>query len=142
MLVNSQKQYEQKRYELLIADDDPGFRETLRAVLEPYFRTVEASSGEEAIDIVHRQTVDIALLDMHMHVLSGLETVRIVKSFRAILPCIIITADASDELRRAAALAEAYTVLKKPLTRQELVQTVRTALLEAYDVDPCDVEPS
>ena len=38
-------------YQMLIADDDPGFRETLRMVLEPYFSLFEASSGEEAVAI-------------------------------------------------------------------------------------------
>ena len=121
-----------KAYSALIADDDPDFREALRMVLAPFLRTVEACSGEEAIDIVHHRRVDIVLVDMHMHVLTGLETVRIVKQFQASLPCILITADATDELRRDARVAEAYSVLKKPVTRQELVSTVSTALLAAY----------
>ncbi|MDB5337496.1 MAG: ompR [Planctomycetaceae bacterium] len=121
-----------KAYSALIADDDPDFREALRMVLAPFLRTVEACSGEEAIDIVHHRRVDIVLVDMHMHVLTGLETVRIVKQFQAHLPCILITADATDELRRDARVAEAYSVLKKPVTRQELVSTVSTALLAAY----------
>jgi CheY-like chemotaxis protein len=121
-----------KAYSALIADDDPDFRETLRMVLAPFLRTVEACSGEEAIDIVHHRRVDIVLVDMHMHILTGLETVRMVKQYQASLPCILITADATDELRRDARVAEAYSVLKKPVTRQELVATVSTALLSAY----------
>lgn len=124
-----------KPYSALIADDDPDFRETLRQVLAPFLRTVEARSGEEAIDIVHNRPVDIVLVDMHMHVLTGLETVRIVKRFQASLPCILITADATEELRRDAQSAAAYSVLKKPVTRKELVATVSTALLAAYS-DP------
>lgn len=121
-----------RAFSALIADDDPDFRETLRLVLAPFLRTVEACCGEEAIDIVHQRRVDIVLVDMHMHVLTGLETVRIVKQYQATLPCILITADATDELRRDAQVAEAYSVLKKPVTRQELVSTVSTALLAAY----------
>ncbi len=121
-----------KAFSALIADDDPDFRETLRLVLEPFLRTVEACCGEEAIDIVHQRRVDIVLVDMHMHVLTGLETVRIVKQYQSTLPCILITADATDELRRDAQVADAYSVLKKPVTRQELVSTVSTALLSAY----------
>ncbi len=126
-----------KPYSALIADDDPDFRETLRLILAPFLRTVEACSGEEAIDIVRECRVDIVLIDMHMHVLTGLETVRIVKRFQATVPCILITADATDELRRDAQSAEAYSVLKKPVTRQELVATITTALHSAY----ADSEP-
>lgn len=126
-----------KPFSALIADDDPDFRETLRLVLEPFLLTVEAQSGEEAIDILRERRVDIVLVDMHMHVLTGLETVRIVKQFHAVIPCILITADATDELRRDAQSAAAYSVLKKPVTRQELVNAVSRALLSAYD----DAEP-
>ncbi len=121
-----------KPFSALIADDDPDFRETLRLVLEPFLTTVEARSGEEAIDILQHHRVDIVLIDMHMHVLTGLETVRIVKQFHAFIPCILITADATEELRRDAQSAAAYSVLKKPVTRRELVDTVSTALLSAY----------
>ena len=122
-------------YELLIADDDPGFREVLRFVFEPHFRLVEASSGEEAIEIVQTRAIDLVLLDMHMPVLTGLETLRIVKSLKLVLPCIIITADPTEELRRDAAAAAAFTVLRKPVHRTELMSTVSTALETAYD-DP------
>lgn len=122
-------------YELLIADDDAGFREVLRDVLEPYFQLIEASCGEEAIEIVRERQIDLVLLDMHMRVLTGLETLKIVKSLRVVVPCIIITADPTEELRRDAARAEAFTVLKKPVARNELVTTVSTALQTAYD-DP------
>jgi two-component system, response regulator PdtaR len=124
-------------FSALIADDDPDFREALRMVLEPFLNTIEARSGEEAIDILHQSSVDIVLVDMHMHVLTGLDTVRIVKQLYAIIPCILITADATDELRRDAQSAAACAVLKKPVTRRELVSTVSSALLSAYS----DAEP-
>jgi CheY-like chemotaxis protein len=76
---------------LLITDDDLGFRETLRGVLEPQgFRTLMAESGEQALDVVRHQEVHLVLLDMHMPRLSGLETLRLVKQIKAILPCIIL----------------------------------------------------
>ncbi len=122
-------------YQLLIADDDPGFRSALKFILEPHFELFEACSGEEAIRVVEFQPVDIALLDMHMEVLTGLETLRILKSINSVAPCILITADPSDELRRNAAEADAYSVLQKPVTKSELVSTVSTALSDVYD-DP------
>ena len=122
-------------YQLLIADDDPGFRSALKIILEPHFELFEACSGEEAIEIVEFHPVDIALLDMHMKVMTGLETLRVLRSINSIAPCILITADASEELRRNAAEADAYSVLRKPVSKSELVSTVSTALSEVYD-DP------
>ena len=126
---------ERRRYQILIADDDPGFRETLRFILDPYFYTLEADSGEEAVEIAEAGSVDIALLDMHMHILTGLETLRVLKAINAAAPCILITSDATDDLRRDATEADAYSVLAKPVTRTELVTTVSTALHDAYQ-DP------
>ena len=124
-----------REYRLLIADDDPGFRETLRFLLDPYFYTLEAGSGEEAIRIAESCPVHVALLDMHMRVLTGLDTLRVLKSINAAAPCILITADATDELRRDAHQAEAFSVLSKPVRKAELVTTVSTALQQAYQ-DP------
>lgn len=125
----------QTPYQLLIADDDSGFREVLREVLAPYFQLFEAESGEQAIELVEQIHVDIVLLDMHMDILTGLEAVRILKQINALLPCILITADATDELRQDASAANAYEVLSKPVKRQELVTTVSHALVDTYQ-DP------
>lgn len=124
-----------QRYRLLIADDDPAFRETLRLVLEPYFSTIEAECGEQAVEIVESVRFDIALLDMHMRLLTGLETLRILKSINAAAPCILITAEATEQLRSDATAARAHAVLAKPVRKAELVQTVSTALRDAYQ-DP------
>ncbi len=128
-MVNAKSQ---APYQLLIADDDPGFRTVLKELLNPFFELIEAESGEEAVELVEQIQVDIVLLDMHMDVLTGLEAVRIMKQMNEILPCILITADATDELRQDASAAKAYEVLSKPVKRQELVSTVSHALLDTY----------
>jgi CheY-like chemotaxis protein len=125
----------QKPYHLLVADDDAAFRETVRSIFEPRFELIEAESGEEAIEIVEATPVHLALLDMHMRVLTGLETLRILKTLNAVAPCILITADATEQLERAATQAQAYSVLRKPVRKAELVGTVSTALADAY-ADP------
>src|SRR5437870_3528928 len=58
---------ESRPFSILITDDDRGCREALRSIVEPEgYRTLLASSGEEALDIVREQGVHLALLDMHM----------------------------------------------------------------------------
>ena len=122
-------------YELLLADDDAEFRRTLRLVLEPHVALCEAECGEEAVEIVRTRHIDLVLLDMNMRALSGLDTLRVVKSLRAALPCIIITASFTDELRRTATQADAFSVLKKPVSRRLLLKTVSQALATTY-ADP------
>ncbi len=122
-------------YELLIADDDPGFRETVRLVFERHAVLVEACCGEEAIEIVKTRSVDLVLLDIHMPRLSGIETLRVVKSMREALPCIVISAGLTEQLQREATGAHASAVLRKPVTLRQLIGSVCSALQTAYD-DP------
>jgi CheY-like chemotaxis protein len=121
-----------EQYQLLIADDDDDFRSTLCEIFEPFFRLIEAHSGEEALELASHEQVHLALFDMHMQRLTGLEALRQLKEIHIIAPCILITADYSTELCDDAAEAQAFTVLKKPVTKRELVATVATAVATAY----------
>lgn len=123
-------------FQLLIADDNRSFRETLRELLEPQpeLRIHEVGSGEEAVEYSLEYQIDIVLLDMHMHVMTGLEALRLLKNIDAVRPCILITSEATDELRKDAEAADAYSVLSKPVRRAELCTTVSDALVEAYDI--------
>ena len=124
-----------KPYQLLLADDDAQFREVLRSLLEPWFDLFEAPSGERAVKIVEDRRVDLVLLDMHMEELTGIETARIVKRIDAQLPCILVTADATEDLVEKASQAEIWSVLSKPVRRQDLLETVSAAIDTFYD-DP------
>ncbi len=117
---------------LLITDDDTDFRETLRTVFEPRFRTILASDGQEALEIVREQEVHILLLDMHMPRLTGLETIQQVQVFKARLPCILLSAGLDETIERQARLAKAFSVLSKPITRQQLTTAVDAAMRRIY----------
>jgi DNA-binding NtrC family response regulator len=120
-------------YSILITDDDSGCREALRSIMEPEgFRTLLASSGEEALDIVREEPVHLVLLDMYMPTLTGLETLQLVHQVNTVLPCILITADATDGLMRQALKARAYSVIAKPVSKSIVLYTVVRALLRAY----------
>jgi CheY-like chemotaxis protein len=122
-----------KPYSILITDDDQGSREALREIVEPEgFRTVLASSGEEALDIVREVPVHLALLDMHMPRLTGLETLQLVREINAALPCILVTGDANEVLIRQAFRARAYSVIPKPVSKNVLLYTVVRALIRFY----------
>ena len=126
---------------LLITDDDHDFRETLRSVFEPRFRTLVASDGEEALSIVRSQEVHLLLLDMHMPKLTGLETLRRVKMLKTRLPCILLSAGLDESLIRQAQLAQAFSVLSKPITRHQLTSTVDAAMRRIYNWESASKEP-
>src|SRR5262249_26512135 len=111
------------------------------SIVEPEgFRTLLASSGEEALDIVREESVHLALLDMHMPRLTGLETLQLVRQINAILPCILVTADASEIAIRQAFRAQAYSVIPKPVSKNVVLYTVVRALVRVYGGPPGDLK--
>lgn len=119
---------------LLITDDDRSFRETLQSVIEPLgVRTLQAENGLEALEIVRSQPVHLVLLDMHMPCMSGLETLRMLKQFRSVLPCILMSARLDEMIIEQAKLARAFSILSKPLTRRQITGAVCHALERAYN---------
>ena len=119
---------------LLITDDDRSFRETLRNVFEPQgFRTLLAGDGEEALKIVQSEEVHLVLLDVHMPKLTGLEVLRLLRQFKAMLPCILMSAQLDELILEQARRAHAFSVLSKPVPLRLLTGTVRRALERTYD---------
>jgi len=78
---------------VLIADDDPDFLGNLKDVLEDSgFKVYQAKNGQEAIERVQEDKVDILILDFRMPILNGLETFLSLKEKGIALPTIIVTA--------------------------------------------------
>ena len=120
-------------YSILVTDDDPVIRETFRDMFEPAgYRIFLAESGEHAIDIVQRAEIHLALMDMHLPKLSGLETMAIVRQIKGVLPMILVSADHDDQLLRKALSAQAFCVLAKPVSRNLVMYAVTRALTKYY----------
>ena len=114
---------------ILIADDDDSCREGLRDIVEPEgYRTILASSGEEALDIIREKPIHLALFYVQMPRLTGLEAVELVHQINAALPCILVTANATQEVIRQAFRVRAYSVIPKPVSRHLLLFTMLRAI--------------
>lgn len=121
-------------YSILITDDDADVRETLRDVFEPQgYRTFLAESGEEAIDIVKDHDVHLALMDMHLPRLSGLETIAIFREMKGGVPTILISADRDENLLRRALSEHAFCVLAKPVSKHVVIYVVTKAIQKYYN---------
>jgi CheY-like chemotaxis protein len=124
----------ERRFSILIADDDPGNRETLAEVLRNKgFLTVTAADGEQAVEIVQVQLVHLVLFDMHMPRLTGLEAVNVLRQMlQRVLPAVLMTADATKDLMRQAFLAQVYSVIPKPVNTNVVLHTLTRALTQVY----------
>jgi CheY-like chemotaxis protein len=118
---------------VLIADDDDRCREALRDIVEPEgYRAHLVSSGEEALEIIQEEPIHLALFDLQMPRMTGLETVQLVHQIKAFLPCILITANATQEIIRQAFQVRVYSVIPKPVSRNILLYTMLRAI-KAYE---------
>ena len=124
----------ERSYRILIADDDNRCREALRTIMEPQgYEMLEAECGEEAVDIVRGGIeVHLVMLDMQMPTLTGLETLQLVRQVNALLPAILVTADASESLMRQAIQSQVYSVIPKPINKNVVLYTVIRALAKFY----------
>src|SRR5262245_61612722 len=120
-------------FNVLIADDDKGNRETLRDLLEARgFRTTLAADGGEAVEIAQTQRVHVCVFDLHMPRLTGLEAVQLVRQIYELLPAILMTADATREVMRQAHAARVYSVIPKPVNLNVIMHTLAGALARVY----------
>jgi CheY-like chemotaxis protein len=121
-------------YSILITDDDPLARETLREIVAPQgYRTLMAESGEEAIDLIRQHEVHLALMDMHLPRISGLETIAILRQIKGVMPAILITGDHDDNLMRRALSEHAFCVLAKPVSKHVVIYVVHKAIEKYYN---------
>jgi CheY-like chemotaxis protein len=114
---------------ILIADDDREVRAGVVDLLRDLdMDFVHAESGSEALEIVRRSAIDLALLDMHMPGHTGLEVLSFIRREVPELPCIFFSGDATEAIRSQAVREGALAVLAKPLVPALLRREVRRAL--------------
>ncbi|MBV8137476.1 MAG: response regulator, partial [Deltaproteobacteria bacterium] len=77
--------------------------------------------------------VHLALMDMHLPRLSGLETIAIVRQIKGLLPTILISADLDENLLRRALSEHAFCVLAKPVNKHIVIYVANKALKKYYN---------
>jgi EAL domain-containing protein (putative c-di-GMP-specific phosphodiesterase class I)/CheY-like chemotaxis protein len=116
---------------VLVADDDPMIRSLFqRALAREGLLVVLAANGREAITMLGQHAVDVALLDLNMPVLGGLETLRLIRSnpLYHTMPVILVTGSATESARIRGLEGGADDYLAKPVLLQELTARVRAHL--------------
>jgi len=76
---------------ILIVDDELGPREALRMILKPICKLHTAANGDEALDCIRREKIDLVTLDLKMPGLSGFDVLKEIKKFKKNIDVIIIT---------------------------------------------------
>ncbi|MGN7412588.1 response regulator transcription factor [Paenibacillus sp. SAF-068] len=117
---------------ILVVDDDSHIRKLIRIYLEKnQFSVLEASDGQEALDLLSHTKVDLAIVDVMMPRIDGIELTEDIRSYLDI-PILMVTAkgESKDKVRGFNAGTDDYLV--KPFDPVELILRVKS-LLKRYN---------
>src|SRR5512141_2008884 len=114
---------------ILIVDDEEVLRDVLDVVLRREgFDVLSAASGEEALNVLDTEEVDLVILDIMLPGISGIDTLRAIRIANPLLPVIVITAFSSIDGAIEAMKHGAFHYIPKPFKNEEVVLTVNKAL--------------
>lgn len=117
-----------RKLSILIVDDDANLRKTLTDILKAKgYQPIPCSTGKEALNKFKQDLPSLALIDLKLEDISGLEVMKRIKEISPDTKCIILTGYASQESAIEAANLGAYSYLKKPYDIDQLLLTVRRA---------------
>ncbi len=126
---------------ILIADDNSANRLILSSMLRNVgHRVIETDSGEAFLDAVEAEDFDLALVDMHMPDMNGIETFQLYRFAHVsdeVIPFVVITADVTEATRIACRDAGIEHILSKPIDSRQLFDTIEQL---ASGEDPVSTE--
>jgi two-component system, OmpR family, KDP operon response regulator KdpE len=121
---------------ILVVDDSPQIRRALRTILiSQGFVVIDARTGEEALDLIRKQRVELVLLDVSLPGMSGIETCKEIRRASRI-PVIMLTVRNSERDKVQAFDAGADDYIVKPFGSEELTARVRATLRRAGSEGP------
>jgi two-component system response regulator MprA len=120
---------------VLIVDDDPGVRDSLKKVLHAAgYQVMLAAGGLEAIAHVQAHAIDLILLDMSLPNQNGWETCRHFARAHPSVPVIVMTGESGQF--KTALSAGASALMEKPPGAEQLLQVVQQLVTKSTEPDP------
>ena len=111
---------------ILVIDDEPAIRDTMRMILEyDGHDVVAAGSGPEGLAAVEREAPDLVFLDVKMPGLDGLEVLSRLRGLSETLPVVIISAHGTSATALEAGRLGAFRFIEKPLSKEQVLDAVR-----------------
>ena len=132
------------RKSILVVDDEKSQREILEMILsDAGYDVTPAASGEAALRIARERRFDLALTDLKMTGMDGVELLSKLLAFDSSIIVILLTAHGSIDSAKEALRRGAFDYLEKPFEREALLDTIRRALarLDALDQEIISASP-
>ena len=128
-------------FHILVADDDKNTRRFIQAVLESENYTVfTAANGEEALEIMDSQHIDLVVLDIMMPKMDGYEFTEMLRKTDNDLPVLMISAKQLPSDRYRGFLVGTDDYMTKPIDEQEMLLRIKALLRRAKIVSERKIE--
>lgn len=127
---------------ILIVEDDESARKLTEARLKPYYDVRTACDGEEALRVLERHHVDLAVVDVMMPNMNGYDLVQALRASNMNLPVLMLTALDSFSAMRDGFASGIDDYLTKPVNHEELRWRVKALLRRAEVADSKRVQVS
>ena len=119
-------------FNILVVDDDKNTRRLMRAVLEAENYTVfTAENGEEALDVMAREHIDLCILDIMMPKMDGYEFTRTLRECENALPILMVSAKQLPADKRKGFLVGTDDYMTKPIDEVEMLLRIKALLRRA-----------
>ncbi len=132
---------------ILIVDDEVGPRESLRMILKPIYEIFTAVNGDEALQVIQNENIDLVTLDLRMPGLSGIDVLREIKKLRADVEVIVITGygtltNAQEAIRYGAGdfiskpfnVADIIAIISKSFERRNYNMKIKNLIQQIKDL--------
>ena len=119
------------RLSMLLVDDEEGFVTVLSKRLSR--RNIDVTgltAGDEAVRTLRARNFDVAVLDVKMEDMDGIELLRIFRIMVPDIPVIMLTGHGSEQAAREGLACGAFDYLTKPCDLDELVHKIRSAVAQ------------
>jgi len=117
----------QKR-SILIVDDELGVRESIRMILKPKYEVYTAADGEEALQCIEKDKIDIVTLDLKMPGISGIDVLKQIKDHNADIEVVVISAHGTPQNLQEAVRYGAGEFITKPFNAPDLIDSICKSL--------------
>ncbi|MEH6943002.1 response regulator transcription factor [Bacillus sp. JJ722] len=119
--------------QILVVDDDHEIVNLISIYLKNEGYLIHsASNGQEALDLMERETIDLLILDLMMPVMDGMEVCRRLRDRNSLVPILMLTAKSEDMDKISGLMSGADDYLTKPFNPLEVVARVKTLLRRVY----------
>jgi DNA-binding NtrC family response regulator len=114
---------------LLLVDDEVGYLEVLsKRLTRRGYKVTTASSGTEAIRALRQWEFDLAVVDLKMEDMDGIEVLKVFKKMDPSLRVVMLTGHGSERAAREGISQGAFDYLIKPVGLEKLIETLTAAL--------------